>query len=168
MALKTNSFWTGAGWTHSVLGFFGSKKSAEKASARAEAAKGARSSGIELWATLGQGLSTNELKTGLQLIEVQLAEFGHDIETKKMTLAELEAGGERVKNDLENVKVNLFQDSALTKKLVGMARVKVREQISSGVFLGEETVEKAVSAKLAVSPEEKKLLEIRRGVETRR
>lgn len=146
MALRTNYFWPrwskkeglgGLGWLH-VRG--------EKAAARSEVAKEARSSGAELLATFGFGLSTKELKVGLQRVEKQLADFRLEMGTKQMTLSRLEAMGRKAKTDLENAKVNLFQDSVLTKKLVGMARVKVKEKLQSSLTYGQETVEKAVDA----------------------
>ncbi len=155
--LRTNKFWPGYSEEEGIAGLgrlqhlFGifSKKSYKGSVARSEVSKisGARSKGFEKYATLGiGGFSNEELRTGLQLVEAQLADFEHQIETKSLAVAELEAQGQLVKDIIENEKVNLFRDNNLTKKLVGMARVKVREKLSSGVFVGEETVEKAVSA----------------------
>ena len=156
MVLRTNQFLPGYSEEEGIAGLgrlqhlFGlfSKKSYKGAVARSEVSRipGARSKGFEKYLTLGTGFSNKELRTGLRLTEAQLADFEHQMETKSLGVAELEAQRELIKGMLENDKVELFRDSALTRKLVGMARTKVREKISSSVFLGEETVEKVVSA----------------------
>jgi len=156
MVLKTNQFLpgyskeggiAGLGRLQHLFGLF-SKKSYKGSVARSELSRisGSRSKGFEKYTTLGTGFSNEELRTGLQLIELKLADFEREMEAKSLGVAELEEQGRLMKEAIEDAKVNLFQDSALTKKLVGMARVKIKDKMNSGLLSGEETVEKAVSA----------------------
>ncbi|MDO8483087.1 MAG: FliG C-terminal domain-containing protein, partial [bacterium] len=156
MVLRTNKFWPGYSEEEGIAGLgrlqhlFGifSKKSYSGAKARSELSRvpAVRSKGFEKYVTLGTGFSNEQLRTGLQLIEGQLADFGRQMETKSLGVAELEAQRALIKGMLENDKVELFRDNALTRKLVGMARVKVKEKLNSSLIYGEESVDKAVSA----------------------
>ncbi|MSU55191.1 MAG: hypothetical protein EXS46_01460 [Candidatus Taylorbacteria bacterium] len=143
VALDTNDFWTGAGWTHSVAALFGSEASAEKARIRSEVRETmARSSGLELISTFGQGLSSKELRTGLNLIEIQIAEEIKNFENTNLKMAEFEARRVEVCRKLDAGKIELFADSELKAKLVGLARAKVREKITVAVKSGSENTEK--------------------------
>ncbi|MSR78565.1 MAG: hypothetical protein EXS59_00240 [Candidatus Taylorbacteria bacterium] len=147
VALDTNDFWTGAGWTHSIAALFGSKASAEKARIRAEVGKTrARSRGWELIGTFGQGLSSEELQTGLHLIEIQIDEIEQSFEKKNLMLDELNVKKAEVYKMLEAGKIELFADSELKAKLVGLARVKVREKIFKAVDINSSSVEGVAEA----------------------
>ncbi|MCR4311403.1 MAG: hypothetical protein NUV54_02450, partial [Candidatus Taylorbacteria bacterium] len=165
IALKTNNFWKGAGWLHSVFQVV-SEESAEKTRIRNKLrSTSAASTGIESVLTFGFGLSTRELSMGLKLAEMQLSSLDEEFDKKIATVAELEAKGAEVKRYLESGRIDLLSSGELRGKLVGLARAKIREKITNVV--GPNTVaspeeideahslfERAVSASFGGDPDD--------------